>query len=460
MGFQRIVAIALAALLVSCAKAPTAPTASDAPATTTQAPAPTTAARPPAAAAESAAMAAPAPPPLPLAAAAPFTPTPLVEEGKPVKWWFAFKFNAKSFAACGGGVQTTSCPFGGTVAQYTRYSRAYVYADSVHPSLQQGAGCIGETQGDPLGATFDAIYNHELHYVVWNDQFYQAPKIPGCSGNSCGAPWGHSKGTLVWNDAGEGLVLQVSTPAWPGAASRDHPRIGDGNTLGCVQDNDILLSQHFFALQLTKHDVVKVLRALQNASVVTDPGNVQIVRNGGPADIQALVSALGVKSASTTFTKETLSSGVVLISKPSRLNVPPWQFVSAVLGGVSLKTATLWQEPKIYTTPAHKKIGCWDEALSRPGRVEIATSGSWEGTDVGLEGGPGANFNHAKFAVSISNGKHLSVFGDMNQSGALAGNCKSAQNSRGGLFFVVDDEALNRSITDLIDGDVARTAPH
>jgi len=42
----------------------------------------------------------------------------------------------------------------------------------------------------------------------------------------------------------------------------------------------------------------------------------------------------------------------------------------------------------------------------------------------------------------------------------LAGNCKSAQNGRGGLFFVVDDEALNRSITDLIDGDVAPTAPH
>jgi hypothetical protein len=37
------------------------------------------------------------------------------------------------------------------------------------------------------------------------------------------------------------------------------------NTLGCVTDNNVLVSQHFFALRLNKTDVVSVLKALANA---------------------------------------------------------------------------------------------------------------------------------------------------------------------------------------------------
>src|SRR5271167_5276619 len=102
--------------------------------------------------------------------------------------------------------------------------------------------------------------------------------ISGCS-ESCGAPWGHSKGMLAWNDAGDGLVMQVSTPSWPAAGSATFPRKTDGNTLGCVKDNDVQVSQHFFALRLTKDDLVKVLMALNNASIVTDPKNPQLVNN-------------------------------------------------------------------------------------------------------------------------------------------------------------------------------------
>jgi hypothetical protein len=99
--------------------------------------------------------------------------------------------------------------------------------------------------------------------------------------------------------------MQVTTPDWPGAASKQHPRSDEGNTLGCTaKDNDVLVSQHFFALKLTKDDVVKILTALQNASVVTDPHNPQIVKNGGPTDITVLVARLGVKSTSTAFTHE------------------------------------------------------------------------------------------------------------------------------------------------------------
>jgi hypothetical protein len=98
---------------------------------------------------------------------------------------------------------------------------------------------------------------------------------------------------LAWNDAGEGLVLQVTTPSWPAAGSTQSPRATDGNTLGCVKDDNVEVSQHFFALKVTNDDVLSILAALRNASVVTDPQNPQIINNGGPTDVQQSVSQLG-----------------------------------------------------------------------------------------------------------------------------------------------------------------------
>src|SRR5205823_5709756 len=122
-------------------------------------------------------------------------------------------------------------------------------------------------------------------------------------------------------------------------------------------DNDVKVSQHFFALKVNKADVLKVLRALDNASVVTDVANPQIVDNGGPADVRAQVNKLGTKSESDKVMKETLSTGVTLISKPSALHVPPWQMVSALLGAVPLRAATWWTSPAIPSTTKSSKMG-------------------------------------------------------------------------------------------------------
>src|ERR1035441_6828720 len=116
---------------------------------------------------------------------------------------------------------------------------------------------------------------------------------------------------LVWNADGNGFVMQVSTPSWPGSGSSGNPRKTDGNTLGCVKDNDVLVSQHFFALALTKADTVAVLKGLANASVVTDPTKPQLVNNGGPSDVQAAVKALGKLSDGKTATAAKLSSGAI-----------------------------------------------------------------------------------------------------------------------------------------------------
>jgi len=127
------------------------------------------------------------------------TPSPLLAQGRPVTWWFAFKFNSKVFPGCGGNAKP-SCPFGGEPQNYKNYSQQFVYASSDSPALQQGNGCAGDTDDDPIGATFDEAYHGSFYYVIWNDQFYDDPDIQGCS-ESCGSPWGHSKGMVVWNDA-------------------------------------------------------------------------------------------------------------------------------------------------------------------------------------------------------------------------------------------------------------------
>lgn len=374
-------------------------------------------------------------------------PAPLLKSGQAVDWWFVFKFNAASFPGCGGAQRT--CPFGGTVERYKSFSQQFVFASSGDPTLQQGGGCVGDSTAEPLGATFAQVYNGSFFYVIWNDQFYGDPL------KNKDAPAGHSKGILAWNSAGNGMVMQVSTPSWPASGSSSEPRKTDGNTLGCVADNDVLVSQHFFALALNKDDVVAVLQALANASVVTDPAKLQIVNNGGPADIQALVNGLGKVSKSKSATKVTLSSGVMLLAKPSDLNVPPWQMVSAMLGGEPLRAATWWAQPEIPTTTAETPIRCWDKSLGTPGAVEIATTGTWQATTLGFSGVGEPDGNHAK--IGVSTGPHsYTIFGDLNQQGTLSGpHCDSSQNGRGGLFFVIEDPQLFGSVRDLLQGESA-----
>ena len=263
---------------------------------------------------------------LALPAAGQAVPAPLLKTGQAVNWWFVFKFNAGAFPGCGGSAQR-ACTFGGTVQKYDQFGQQYIYASSAAPALQAGGGCAGDTADDPVGATFSQVYNGKFFYLLWNDQFDGDPVKTEAE------PWGHSKGMLVWNADGNGFVMQVSTPSWPGSGSSGNPRTTDGNTLGCVKDNDVLVSQHFFALALTKADTVAVLTGLANASVVTDPTKPQLVNNGGPPDVQAAVKALGKLSNGKTATTAKLSSGVILLSKPNGLAVPPWQMVSAMLGG-------------------------------------------------------------------------------------------------------------------------------
>jgi hypothetical protein len=127
--------------------------------------------------------------------------------------------------------------------------------------------------------------------------------------------------------------------------------------------------------------------------------------------------------------------------------------VSALFDGVSICAATWWANPKIPTTTASTQIDCWDPSLKKPGAVEIATTGQWAGKEMGLTGGAGPNFNHAKIGVTTSPGATYVILGDLNQQGTLSGpKCSSSQNGRGGLFYVIDNATLFTGVSSLIKG--------
>lgn len=395
------------------------------------------------------------------------TLAPLVDSATAVDWWFAFKFNATTSP---GHEQLEPNPgiFGGTPADYKGgFSLDFAVASSAKPSLQPGNGYLGTSKDDPLGATFDQIYNGTCNYVLWNDQFNDAAK------DELSDPWGHSKGILAWDDAGAGIVIQVSTPGWPGSGSSRFPRTTNGNTLGCVQgDDDIEYSQHFFALKLSPADVTTVLGGLVNASAPLAKKTPQRFNVGsGPANLSSLASSLGTPSKSTTVIKQTLSSGVTFLSKPSALWVAPWQLVSAQLGGLPLRVASWWAAPdQIPSTAAGSPPPkCWKSGLGTPGPVQIATTGQWLRTTLGLEGmsegGRGTDYNHAKVGVSMDPTKPFCIFGDMNQQGTLAPattkagttTCSRAQNPRGGTFYVLNNLQLYNSLAQLLRGQSAPT---
>jgi hypothetical protein len=360
------------------------------------------------------------------------------------------------------GAGKDTCPFGGSPQSYA-LGQHFAFASSDNPDLQDGGSqCLGAAKSDPVSATFDEVYSSggKFHYVIWNDQPHGDPSIAGCSsGADCSAPWAHSKGVLAWNDDGEGFVMQVSTPSWPISGNPKTPR-PSGNSLGCYHGADnVELSQHFFALALTEPDVETVLSGLANAGVATNKSEgSMMLSNGGPEAIQTLVKSLGTepsKDAQKVMTS-TLSSGVVFLSKSSGMDVPPWQFVSAELGGANLRVATFYDAPHVVTTTQAGVPGCWNATLPTPGAVDNAESGSW--TDpatskkVALSfSSASSNGNHAKIGVTTS-GTPMAIFGDENQQGSLAGNCTSSQNGRGGTFYALPDAQLTTSLTKMLAG--------
>ena len=129
----------------------------------------------------------------------------------------------------------------------------------------------------------------------------------------------------------------------------------------------------------------------------------------------------------------------------------------AELDSLPLRVASWWDGTnKLPSTTSRTKITCWDASLGKSGSVEIATTGTWGHTAIGLKGAAGKDYNHAKVGVSTSAGSTSVIFGDMNQDGDLVGpTCTDSQNARGGLFFVVSNPSLHKSVSALLKGESA-----
>jgi len=81
-----------------------------------------------------------------------------------------------------------------------------------------------------------------------------------------------------------------------------------------------------------------------------------------------------------------------------------------------------------------------------------------DGVALGLTGGGGSSFNHAKIGVSKTGPHHYAIFGDKNQQGALSEKntrqghkCSSSRNGWRGLFYVIDDKPLSNAVKELIE---------
>jgi len=398
---------------------------------------------------------------------------PILEDGTVADWWFSYKFNAMTYNSnkCTGQHDSNgTCTFGGQfIGNQAKYGLNFAtihHQAGITSKLQMPSGnsCIGSGENDSLANTFSQIYNRVAdNFVIWSDQFYGYP-LP-----SQFAPWGHSKGALAWDGEGNGVLIQVTTPDWPksGVAVGNSSDPNKGNTLGCnPEDNNLYFGQHFFSLKLNQNDVLLVLEALAVASAVTDPFNPLLVQHAAIINhtFSKAVSSLGQLSMGKTPFDVTLSSGVRLISKPSNLNVAPWQMVGAMINS-SLRTATWWDSPFINSTHPIDATSdpqlCWSSDLPKliP-EIQIATTGTWKGKPIGLTAGFGNPIggNHAKIGVTVGNS--LTVFGDMNQQGCVSSStckCNSSQNGRGGMFFVVDDGSLHDDVSKLLQG---KTAPY
>lgn len=173
-----------------------------------------------------------------------------------------------------------------------------------------------------------------------------------------------------------------------------------------------------------------------------------------------MARALGRLSEDTTLLNITLSTGVRFISKPPNLHVPPWQMLSAVLGGTPLLVATWLTGPQQIQDTEAGRPECWDASLGDAGPVTNAEIGTWSGKSFGLTGGVSADRNHAK--VGVSKPAKYAIFGDLNQAGSLVEPCDVPQNTRGGIFFVVEDETLSAELGSMMErgapSKVARSA--
>ena len=269
---------------------------------------------------------------------------------------------------------------------------------------------------------------------------------------------------LAWNETARASSCRCRRRRGPAPAASVSRK--SGNTLGCVKtNNNLVASQHFFALKLNKEDLLEGAAGDAKRERRHRSDNRQIAQNGGPPEIRDAAEELGKKPHEKLRHKKPddlkiiqtqLTADVMLISKPSNAER------AALADGVGAARRRLRAHRHMVGLAADlldqevdqdRLLGGHVEVRQKsPGDVIIAKNGTFGGRPLGLIGGQ----NHAKVGVVTSGRTSFSIFGDLNQQGTInpvKGKCDASQNGRGGMFFVVKNDELFKTLSDMLEGE-------
>ena len=340
---------------------------------------------------------------------------PLDGKGNPVDWWFLVKLPQGATSVC-SGCASPACPSW----QGSRSGGVcYWYADSNNPTLRfysdLGFDCLSGTN-NPVTQTLNQMKGRS--YIIWNDQGSKTSK-PGTYPDK-GAPIAHSKGAAAFGGS-TGFIMNVSTPNFPDP---------DLYTLGCQEDDNVEVSQHFFAFSVNKSGMSSWAAAVANAQLSVISQNNWIF-----ADTT-------VGGHSTTANLLTLQNlPVRLIVKGSKDFFIPWDYVTNSLGS-SVKALTWYASP---TTPPIGTGSTMNCLYQSPARFDVDVVRSLQTPDGSFswcgQGEASPTCNHAKIGVGIGTG--WVVAGSMNMQGNIdSTGCESSQMGRGGDFYGFQSPSL------------------
>ena len=392
--------------------------------------------------------------------------------GNPVDWFAVVKLPQDAIdcdcpppPSCPSDASDSRDASGG--GQYWDDKRAsglcYLYADNNKPEFtwfrDAGFGCLSE-ENNPVTQTLNQRPGND--YAIWNDQMSKSA-IPGTY-KDCSSPRAHSKGAMIVGKSGRGVILNASTPDFPDP---------DSNVLGCSEDDNTEVTQHFFAASLPIDAMYKWKKAMVNAELC----QVNDVDDGG-VDLNPDIDAS--KTNTSVEVQTTNGEPLTIIVKGAKQDGVPWDLV-ATETNADLDVLSWYANPEYYPVCKNQLTPCltgWQTDWQESGSIDkiashsinvvtsldfgkyceadISTCGTEKQFCCGL-GGSAKYKNHAKMAAatvsdeSENDDNSVVVFGSMNMQGNpdTTTPCSSSQMGRGGDFYTLKNKDLHESMQDL-----------
>lgn len=412
--------------------------------------------------------------------------------GNSVDWWFVLKLPQQVFDDVAYTEEHCRCNH--PICNFKNKNDVgsglcFLYADSNNPELKfysdLGYDCLGQGSKDPVSQTLSQLTSTEqnMNSTYWgyfNDQFYglhgeKNSKSYQCSGSD--TLNAHSKGSFQYDEVNGGFYLQSSIPNFPNPGDTFVP-------LGCQSENNVMFSQHVFAMSLNTSEMERLGEALQSATLCST--NFYTSKNatfGSSLTSKLLQDSKessmyrsfvqpysgseqrDIRPQSTHIQIRTLFQSIPIdvIVKSKNTLMHPWALVASKLQ-TDISVAS-WMDnsygiPSICSSDEYfftNHSFCLldlsgNETLLSPSgnplyNIENLIEAKFNETiQWHLFGGEGKGRNHAKWAVETPRKPSRTnriIFGDMNQQGfPCSKDCSGSQLGRGGTFFSLDNKEL------------------